>query len=248
MKKLYTPKKEPMRLAIFLSGGGSTALHILKNQTKHFKVACIFTDNNTSKASSLAREFSIPLKVNDIKEFYRKKGVQNLRDMKVREEFDGETQKWLIHNEVDAVALAGYMSLVTEPICNEYITLNSHPADLTVKDKNGKRKYTGAHAVLDSVNDGLKEIRTTIIWVNLSCDEGPILVRSKPVKIPNTDGMDAERKKEIANTVQEQLKKTGDYPAYIAALELLSQGRIEAEDNSVYINGVRSPNGIDLAA
>ncbi|HLD18603.1 MAG TPA: formyltransferase family protein [Candidatus Nanoarchaeia archaeon] len=247
MRKLYTPKKEPMRLAILLSGSGSTASHIIKNHTKNFMVACLFSDNKASKAELIASEFKIPLKINDIKEFYRNKGLQNIKDMKVRQEFDTETKKWLIHNKVDVVALAGYMSLVTSPICDSYITLNSHPADLTIK-QHGKRKYTGGHAVLDCVLSGEKEIRTSIIWVNLGCDEGPILVRSKPVKIPNINGMSLEEKKQMADKVQEQLKKEGDYPAYIAALDLLAQGRIEADENNVFIDEVRYPDGIDLAA
>ncbi|TAL55602.1 MAG: hypothetical protein EPN86_03240 [Nanoarchaeota archaeon] len=244
MKKLYTPKNDKMRIAVLLSGSGSTARYLIQKQGK-YKVACLFSDNPESNANKIAGEFKIPVRVNDIKEFYRKKGFQNTKDMKVRKEFDKLTQEWLKKNSVDVVALAGYMSLVTEPICDSFVTLNSHPADLTIKE-NGRRKYVGAHSVYDCIKDGLKEIRTSIIWVNLGCDEGPILVRSKSVMIPNTDGLSEEQMKEFANKVQEDLKKKGDYPAYVAALELLADGRIEADDRgNVYIDGV--PDGIEVA-
>lgn len=238
MKKLYNKHGE-MRVAAFMSGSGTTVRAII-NGSKNYKVVFLFSDNPNSKIEQIAGEFKIPFEINDIKEFYKKKNAK-LSDLEVRKEFDSHTKSILKKNKVDVVALAGYMSLVTPIIFDNFPTINSHPADLSIM-QDGKRKYVGAHAVLDCVNDGLKEIRTSIILVNSGVDAGPILVRSKKVAIPN--GNDKEK---IANEVQENLKVAGDWPAYIAALDFISQGKVSVDGNDVFFEGRRLDFGYDLA-
>src|SRR3989338_589821 len=201
-----------LKVAIMMSGSGSTARAIIKNQSELYKVVFLFSDNKQSKIEEIAQEFNIPFEINDIKDFYKGKNAK-LSDMNVRKEFDSHTKDLLVNNKIDVVALAGYMSLVTSVIHDNFITINSHPADLAIIE-DGKRKYIGSHAVLDCVQDGLKEIMSTKILLNAGVAAGPILVRSKPVKIPA--GND---KRNIANRLQESLKELGDWPAYCKTLD-----------------------------
>ncbi len=255
MKAMHDSKKGLLRVACFLSGTGSTARALIENSQKNrdagYRVVCLFSDtSDKSKCSihDIAQEYKIPYKINDIRAFYRNRNKTNTKDMSIRKEFDEQTSQWLEQNNVDVIALAGYMSIVTEPIFNKFVTINSHPADLCIKDESGKRKYTGAHAVLDCIKEGASEVRTSIILVNAGIDAGPIIVRSVKVQVPDTNGKTEDEIKIIAENIQNELKKKGDIPAYCAAIELIASGRVEYDEKQIFIDGINTPDGIELTA
>src|SRR3989344_1487983 len=93
---LYS-EKMPMRLAIFMSGTGSNAKKIIEKYLEQrdsgmisLEPALMFTDNPSSNAYKIAREdykkqsLVIPLAFNPIKEFYKKCGCDNIKDIKIR--------------------------------------------------------------------------------------------------------------------------------------------------------------------
>ncbi len=222
--------REPMRVAAFMSGSGSTVRKLIEGQQSYI-IACIFSDNNSSKAQEIGKEFGIAVRIDDLSAFCAARGVPR-SDMSTRELFDTSTAAWLKEHQVDCIALAGYMSLVTAPLIDKYPIFNSHPADLTILDSAGKRKFVGAHAVKDAIDADEEQMRTCIIQVNNGVDEGPILVRSPAVKVNGRS----------ADLVQEELKHKGDYPAYIFALRELAAGNLTL--NPVKYSGVPQPKGV----
>lgn len=239
-----------MRVGILLSGSGSTARAIIEHQRKSssFDVACLFSDNKESKARDLGDEFGIPVEIRDMAAFYHEHDRIDKKDMALRAKFDELTSQWLERNRVDVVALAGYLSLVTAPIFSKFITINSHPADLTVTNAKGARAYVGLHAVYDTIAAGEEKIRTSIILVDSGLDAGAILVRSAAIKLPQTQGKDELELRAIAKDVQEELKRAGDYPAYCAALDALAAGVFSLEGGLLHVNGKPSPGGMTLAS
>jgi len=188
-----------MRLAIFMSGTGSNAKKIIEKYLtqkelgiNNFKPALIFTDNPESNAYKIAKIdyknkcFEVPFVINSIKEFYKKQGSDNLRDMKIREEYDKEQLKILNDNGIDAIALAGYDWVVTSVICDNILTVNVHPGDLrkTFPDSR-KRMYIGlawepsAKAILNGEN----KVYTSVHLVTSQLDGGPLLAVSAPQDI-----------------------------------------------------------------
>jgi len=140
MKPLYTQKEEPMAIACFTSGEGTNLRRLIEKQLQPdsvFKVVMIFTDTKDDtkcNAKKIAEEYGIPYYCNDIKEYYSTRGYRDRKDMNVRKSYDKETVELLKKHKVDVVALCGYLSIVSGEICDNYLTLNVHPADLRILD------------------------------------------------------------------------------------------------------------------
>lgn len=234
---LYTPKKTPMRVAILMSGTGSITEKIISREKQYkkrgenpYEVKLIVTDNPKSRAKEIADKYSIDYYENNIKEFYAKK-KKPITDMKVREQFDKLIQKELKKHEIDVVALCGYMRVVTKNIVNNYLTLNIHPADLTIM-QDGKRKYAGLmgeDAIKAQIKAGEKTVASTLHIVTDKVDEGPIIMVSEEVSV---------EKEELSKQYHEELKKRGDWIIYPEVIALLSEGRVEKDEHGhIYIDG-----------
>lgn len=256
IKPLYTPKKEPMRVACFMSGSGTNVRKIIEKQLKlgkntPFRVALIFTNNKASNAEKIAAEYGIPFFGNDIREYYAKKGAE-LKDMKVRKEYDSETRKIMERERIDAVALCGYMSITTGEITDNYVTVNVHPADLRVKDKNGRRAYAGmlgVPSVIAAIKNGERSLRSTVHLVNSGLDEGPIMMVSGPVPVSiiEREKKDASLLKAAAERNMEELKEKGDWKILPETIEMLARGRFSADEKgNLYLDGKAILNGMEL--
>ncbi len=218
--KLFSGK-EPMRLAIFMSGTGSNAKRIIEKYLgqRHegiitFEPALIFTDNPESNAHKIAKidykdnGFEIPLVVNPIKEFYEKQGCDNIRDFEVREKYDRTQLKLLEDHRIDAIALAGYDWVITSVICDNILTTNVHPGNLR-KTFPGqkKRMYTGlgwvpsAKAILNSED----KVYTSVHLVTSQLDGGPSLAVSAPQPIQE-EVLSLEDRTVLLGEAQEQEK------------------------------------------
>ncbi len=257
LKPLYKPKSEPMRIAAFMSGTGSIVRKILeyqKQQQPLFKVAMIFTDTadeSICNARRIADEHKVAYYCNDIKDYYRKRGHSNRRDMRIRQEYDAETAKLLKMHKVDVVALCGYMSIATNPVIGKFFTINVHPADLRAKDSSGRRKYAGcmgSECVEKAIANGDKEIRATTHIVNEEVDSGQLLLVSKPVKLNVSSSCRGEELKRLSHHYQEKLKDEGDRNIYPETLKLLAEGRFAADEKgAIYLDGKQIPEGQETA-
>jgi len=261
----FVKENRKMRVAGFMSGSGTNIRKILEYQEKlgdksPYELVFLFSnvpDPNKCKIREIAREYNLEFKINSLKEFYIKKGINNFRDLKIRREYDKITVEWLKEKAIDTVALGGYMAIVTDVIFNNFITLNVHPADLSIIDpETKKRKYTGDHAVRDAIIAGEKELRSTVHIVTEEVDGGPIVLISKPlkVKIPKEIKLDDLKKPEnkyllekIADEHQNKLKEIGDWVIFPLAIEYIARGYLGYDENlNLYFKGKPIPNGIRL--
>ena len=258
------PSNTPLRVCGFMSGGGTNLIHIIEQQHEQqdrsgksvYEVVLIFSDNKNSHAKEISSEYDVPYICRDINDFYRSRGRENKRDLSLRPEFDLGTVGAIHEYRVDAIALAGYMSIVTEPLLNAYPgrIFNVHPADLSIKTEDGRRKFTGLHAVRDAILAGNKELRASTHVVRQKVDYGEIILISRPipVELPSELTLEGLRRPEnaeclsqLAEEHQNRLKAAGDWVIYPKTLELFAKGSIELDGKgNVFLDGRRFENGI----
>ncbi len=257
LRKLIKPKEDIIRVVAFMSGTGTNLINIIEHQEKTFneknrylyKVVAILTDNKSSNAKKISEKFNIPVEINDINKFYQIRSTPK-KDLSIREEFDRISLSLIEKYSPDLIALAGYMSILTKVIVNRYLTINVHPADLSIKDSAGKRKYIGAHAVKDAIIEGERYLYSSTHIVEELVDNGRLLIISKPIKIILPENFDPSNRnllKEIEKNHQDRLKELGDWIIYPLTLDYLSLGYFEEDDNSIiHFKGNAIPNGLRL--
>lgn len=253
---LYNTANGQMRVAGFMSGSGSNLRKIIEFERKYykdkkyspFKVVVIFSDTYNSNAPDIGRDYDIPVVTRDLKAFCAARGKKRF-DMQTREEFDRETICAISCHNVSVIAYAGYMSIASKILIEAFIGVNIHPADLSIME-NGKRKYRGAHAVLDAILAKEEYISSTCHLVEAFVDEGQILMISPPLKIKlgkNFNPQDKKSLNEATSYNQERLKAAGDWVIFPRTLLYLAQGRYSKDkENNIYFDDIASPLGIRL--
>ena len=189
LTKLYNLENGITRVAGLMSRKGTILTKIIEHERRleaqngrsPYKVVAIFSDNLKSNAVDIGIKFSIPVIVRDIDAFYKEKNRPK-SDLIIRKEFDEETVRVLKPYKINMAAFAGYMSIATDPLINSFFGVNVHPADLRIMDGE-KRKYTGFHALRDSIVAGEKELRATTHIIEPEVDNGKILMISSPLKV-----------------------------------------------------------------
>lgn len=252
-KPLYDPANGLMMVVGLMSGSGTNLRKIIEyervaGKLDHklpYHVAVIFSDNSESNAVSIGKDYNLPVVIRDKKMFYAAEG-KPLKDLKVRAEFDAENVKILNSFGATVAAYAGYMSIATKPLIDAFLGINVHPADLSVLNAEGKRKYTGDHAVMDAIIAGEKYIRSTTHIIEEKVDGGRILMISEPVAVEQTNP-DAQNMKEFADKHQNELKEKGDWMIFPKTLEYIAKGRYSKDFNgNLYFDGKPIPYGLKL--
>jgi folate-dependent phosphoribosylglycinamide formyltransferase PurN len=253
-----------MRVALFVSGSGTNGVKIINRSRKpdsNFEVSLIFSDikdertkrsgEKMCRAKDIAEEFGVSYEFVDIRDFYSDRGMKRT-DLSIRPEFDRLVLERVSEYDLDLIANAGYMSIMTRVLLDEYdgVIVNVHPADLSIMDGE-KRKYVGIHVVEEAIMAGEPEIRSTTHIVREEVDHGEILLISKPVKIElNLSIKELEEDKKLRNKVvseyQSQLKEQGDWEIFPMTIQRISNGRFGLGPNGVYLDGKPIPEGFRI--
>jgi len=252
------PAKSPMRVAAFMSGSGTNIIRLLEKEKAlkdstggaPFHVVFIFSDRSDGKSQGerIARENCIPYFSFDIREFHRvkniKRTVETPEGMGARKEFDSIPAILVKAFDIDVIALGGYMSFTTLGRC-----VNVHPADLSLLTPDGKRKYTGDHAVKDAIVAGEKILRSSTLWTDQGVDTGPLLMVSAPVDVVLPLPLEELKKdpaglSEVVDLHQHRLKEKGDWVIFPLTIEMIAKGRFALDEfNNVYVDGLPVPDG-----
>jgi len=243
---------QPLKVGILISGSGTNAEKIYEYQKANpgcnFKVELIFSDNPNSRAKEIGEKNNIPYEIFSIKKFFKTHPELKRFSLKDRKQYDKKVAKILEKYNIDLLVYAGYMNITTKPIISQFLGVNVHPADLSIKDKNGNRKLIGGQAVKDAIKLGLKEIASTTHFITLGVDQGPIIMISKPIKIIIPKDKDIKTDlDEIADLNQDRLKEQGDWVIFPKTIELIAQGKIKQDSKGIiYYKKRLIPNGIRL--
>ncbi len=260
---LFDPIKaaRPMRVAAFMSGSGTNIIKLLelekalrkKEGRSPFEVVFIFSDRSdgASRGEAIALEHGLPYACYDIRAFHRIRGltrsVNTPEGLAAREAFDHVPGLLNRAFEIDVIALGGYMSYTTLKGC-----VNVHPADLSIKNPDGTRRYVGDRAVIDAIAAGETQLRSSTLWTDTGVDTGPLLVVSEPIPVSLPDELEAlkadpERLAQTADEHQERLKEAGDWKIFPLTVEMIARGRFALDrDNLVYVDGIPVPEGYRL--
>jgi folate-dependent phosphoribosylglycinamide formyltransferase PurN len=142
------------------------------------------------------------------------------------------------------------MSIATEPLIKAFLGVNVHPADLSITS-NGKRKYTGDHAVRDAILSGERQLRSTTHIVEPEVDNGRILIISYQSEVNLPEGFDPNNKIQVdlvSSQNQNRLKEIGDWNIFPLTIELLSKGAfVQDEQGNLYCDNHPIPQGVRLA-
>ncbi len=254
-KPIHDPVEGPLRAVALMSGSGTNLRKILEHAEALreeegkdiIMVAGIFTDSWDSKANEIGRDFNIPVITRDLRAWLYKNQVQR-KDLEKRREYDRENIELLKPLQAEVAIYAGYMSIASPELIRAYTGVNVHPADLSVTDNSGKRRWTGAHAVRDAIYAGEKTICATTHLVTEEVDAGPLLMVSPPLEVQVPAGADLddpETLKKVADENQDRLKEAGDWVVFPETIEAIARGWFQAdEEGNIYYKGEPVPRGI----
>ena len=208
---LFT-EKEPLKLAVLLSGGGTTMVNIheqIKSGNLNAEIKIVISSRDNIKGNLKASNLGLPL------EIIRKNDFDNI------DKFSNAIEEQLNKYSVDLVIQAGWLCLWKIPDKYENRVMNIHPALLP--SFGGKGMW--GHHVHDAVlNHGCKISGCTVHFCNNNYDEGPIIAQlSCPAY--DDDTIDS-----LAARVFEQ-----ECIAYPEAIKLFEQKRLHVENSRVII-------------
>src|SRR5688500_18365907 len=179
-----------VKLGVLAAGGGTNLQAIID---AGLPVAVVVTDRPGVAALDRAASAGIPTAVVD--------RAEHLPD---RLSFTNAIVEALTAHDVDLVAMAGFMTVLAEPIFDAFPdkVVNTHPSLLP--------SFRGAHAVAEALAAGVKVTGCTIHLATIEVDEGPVLAQEA---VPIHAGDDE-------NTVHERIKAVEHrlYPEVLAVL------------------------------
>ncbi len=212
---------DKLRLAVFVSGGGSNLQAIMDacaSDSFPARVVAVVSNNPHAFAIERAKKANVPALVIDHKDFAS------------RQEHEREIVRQLRPFKPDMGVLAGYMRIVT-PVLLDYFRaanndrpglLNIHPADT--------RQYQGAHGYefalgMDGQSPGrLDETKITVHFVDAGMDTGPVIKQAMVRVLPDD--------------TLEDLKSRGlevEHELYPEVIAMVAQGRVRVVGSDVEI-------------
>lgn len=174
-----------LRIGALVSGSGTLLQAILDASGEMYEVSVVISDRPGVQALDRAEAAGVPTI------------VVPWPGPAEREDFSVRIAKALLEYEVDLVAQAGFMRILTEPYFSALAPrpiLNSHPALLPA--------FKGPHAVRDALAEGVRETGTTIHIATLEVDAGPILAQEV---VPIREGDTEETLHERIKAVEQRL-------------------------------------------
>ena len=202
-------EKEPINLAVLVSGNGSNLQAIIDQIEAgkiNARIVCVVSNNPDAFAITRASQHHIPVIVHE------NRGFAN------RREYDAALVKILQSHEVKLIILAGFMRILSEVMVSAFpnAIINIHPALLPA--------FPGLHAQQQAIDYGVRFSGCTVHFVDCGTDTGPIILQSiVPVEQDDTE-----------ETLSVRIQKE-EHRTFPEAVKLFSEGKIKVEGRHVRI-------------
>lgn len=199
-----------IRLAVFLSGGGTTLQNLLDrigDCRLQAKIVLVISNNEDAFGLVRAENAGIPT------------AVINRKSFASREEFSKKLFDVCREHRVDLVCLAGFLQLIYIPGDFQGRVMNIHPALIPAFCGKG---YYGHHVHEAVLAYGAKITGCTVHLCDNQYDHGPIILQ-RTVAVLDDDTADS-----LAARVFEQ-----ECEAYPEAIRLFAEGRLRIEGRRV---------------
>lgn len=200
-----------------------------------FEMSCVIT------CDTFDRTADVPVVVRPIKQF------ESYRNLHAREDYDRETADILQSLRTDFVFLLGYPYVLTEPMLEAFPQriIAVHDGDLTRRDTNGERRWTGLHAVREAILAGETATRTSMYFVTPDVANGPLFLMSEPYPVPQlaraaVAAGDYDDVRTYANLHRSWMRRSWG-ALTLQAIEHLTLGEVKLARDTVWIDGVPGP-------
>ena len=211
-----------LRVGVLASGRGSNLQAIIdaiEAGTLDARIAVVISNKPEAQALDRARRHGLTGVFLDPKPF--------ARESNSREAYDRAILDVLQKNEVELIALAGYMKIVTPVLIGVYPNriMNIHPSLLPA--------FPGLDAQKQAVDWGAKLAGCTVHFVTEGVDEGPIIIQGAVPVLPG----------DTADTLSARILAQ-EHRIYPRAIQLYAEGRLRVEGRRVLVTGASdSPSG-----
>lgn len=160
-------------VGVLISGRGSNMEALIaaaKDSAYPVRIALVLSNKADAGGLAIAREAGIPTAV-----------VEHRSFGKDREAHEGQVHQALLDHDVQIVALAGYMRVLTPWLVNAWAgrMINIHPSLLPA--------YPGLDTHARALGDGVAEHGCTVHLVTAGVDEGPVLGQARVPVLPQDD-------------------------------------------------------------
>ncbi|MCQ2072122.1 MAG: phosphoribosylglycinamide formyltransferase [Bacteroidaceae bacterium] len=196
-----------IKLAILASANGTNAQAIIEAVREgrlDADVRVVLTNKEDAGVIARARKLGVPV------EIVPSKGHRN------RAEYDALVVAALEKYQVDTIALAGWMRILSEVFINAYEgrILNLHPALLP--------SFKGATAIDDAYASGVRITGCSVHLVTLELDAGPVIIQAGVPVNGTVDELEA------------QIHRM-EHRIFPQALQWYAEGRIGLEGHKIFV-------------
>ena len=211
-----------LRLGVLASGRGTNLQAIIdaiEAGTLDALIAVVVSNKKEAQALERARRHKLTGVFLDSKPF--------AHETNSREAYDRAILDVLKKHDVELIALAGYMRIVTPVLIGAYPNriMNIHPSLLPA--------FPGLEVQEKAVDWGVKIAGCTVHFVTEGVDEGPIIIQAA---VPVLQG-------DTADTLSARIL-TQEHRIYPRAIQLYAEGRLRVEGRRVLVAGAsESPAG-----
>ena len=208
--------RPPVKLGVLISGEGTNLQAIIDAVVRgelRADIRLVISNKAKAPGSERARRAGIPVQFIDHREF------------KSREDFDRELVAALKAHEVELVACAGFMRLLSPVMLRAFPNriMNIHPALCPA--------FPGVDAQGSAFNYGVKFSGCTVFFVAEGIDNGPIIAQAVvPV-------MESDDEQSLTARV-----RAAEHRIYPHALRLFQEGRLRIQGRRVLVDGVPIPD------
>ena len=198
-----------LNIGVLVSGGGTNLQSILDacaSGELKARVACVISNKADAYGLERARIAGIPALHLDHRAYSG------------REAYDEALVATLREFEVELVAMAGFMRIITPVLLEAFpmAVMNIHPALLPA--------FPGLHAQRQALEYGVKVAGCTVHFVDPGCDTGPIIIQAA---VPLLEG-DTEQ------TLSARIQKE-EHRIYPEAIGMFAEGRLSVAGRTVEV-------------
>lgn len=193
----------PVRLAVLISGGGTTLLNLvekIRSGQLSAEIPLVIASRADCGGVARARQLQLPCE------------VVSRRDFDSVEQFSEHLFARCRDAKIDLVILGGFLSLVRIPLDFEHRVMNIHPSLIPAFCGRG---FHGRHVHEAVLSRGVRVSGCTVHFANNEYDAGPIIVQKV---VPVLDDDDADT---LAARVF-----TAECEAYPEAIRLFASGSL----------------------
>ena len=206
-------------MGVLASGRGSNLQAIIdaiEARTLAAQIAVVLSNKKDAQALERARRHGLTDVFLDPKPFAGQPDS--------REAYDRAILDILKKNDVELIALAGYMKIVTPVLISAYPNriMNIHPALLPA--------FPGLEVQKKAVDWGVKIAGCTVHFVTEGVDEGPIIIQAA---VPVLEG-------DSADTLAVRILAE-EHRIYPRAIQLYAEGRLRVEGRRVRVTDASNP-------